>query len=145
VRCVRQMQDLPGQHLFQYLDDGGTPTPVHSHDVNEYLHETMGDDFTAKDFRTWAASVIAFGRLCEEPMTTLKALMTEVSEQLGNTPAIARKSYVHPYVIAAVKGGDGERLVLPERLPRRTRWLSREERGLLLFLDGTSARLPLAA
>lgn len=145
VRCVRQMQDLPGQHLFQYLDDGGTPTPVHSHDVNDYLHETMGDKFTAKDFRTWAASVIAFGRLCEEPLMTLKALMTEVSEQLGNTPAIARKSYVHPYVIAAVKGGDGERLTLPERLPRRTRWLSREERGLLVFLDGSSVKLPLAA
>lgn len=145
VRCVRQMQDLPGQHLFQYLDDEGTPTPVHSHDVNDYLHETMGDEFTAKNFRTWAASVIAFGRLCEDPLMTLKALMAEVSEQLGNTPAIARKSYVHPHVIAAVKGADGERLTLPERLPRRTRWLSREERGLLAFLEGCGARLPLAA
>lgn len=137
VRCVRKMQDLPGQHLFQYIDEDGTATPVHSHDVNEYLHETMGDAFTAKHFRTWAASAFAFGRLYEEPDISLKALMIEVSERLGNTPTIARKSYVHPLVIAAVKGGEGAPPLL-EKLPRSTDWLSREERGLIAFLEATS-------
>jgi len=134
VRCVRKMQDLPGQHLFQYIDEDGDPTPVHSHDVNAYLHETMGDAFTAKHFRTWAASAFAFGRLCQEPQISLKALMTEVSERLGNTPTIARKSYVHPAVVATAKGGEGASC-LPESLPRRTQWLSREERGLIEFLE----------
>jgi DNA topoisomerase-1 len=92
VRCVRVMQDLPGQHLFQYLDEDGNPAPVNSQDVNEYIHETMGDAFTAKHFRTWAASAFAFGRLCEQPDISLKTLMEEVSERLGNTPSIARKS-----------------------------------------------------
>jgi DNA topoisomerase-1 len=134
VRCVRKMQDLPGQHLFQYVDEDGTPTPVHSHDVNAYLHEIMGDAFTAKHFRTWAASSYAFGRLCDDPGIPLKTLMIEVSERLGNTPSIARKSYVHPLVVAAAKGGEGAP-ALPEALPRSTQWLSREERGLIDFLE----------
>ena len=134
VRCVRRMQDLPGQHLFQYLDDDGTPTPVHSDDVNDYLHATMGESFTAKHFRTWAASAFAFGRLFAEPGISLKALMVEVSEQLGNTPTIARKSYVHPAVIAAAKR-DGSARPLPLTLPRATQWLRREERGLIAYLQ----------
>lgn len=144
VRCVRLMQDLPGQHLFQYLDEEGEPTPVHSHDVNGYIHETMGDAFTAKHFRTWAASAFAFGRLCEEPGISLKALMEEVSDRLGNTPSIARKSYVHPAVVAAAKGGEGAP-VLPDRLPRSTEWLSREERGLIEFLEAGLATLAKAS
>jgi len=136
VRCVRKMQDLPGQHLFQYVNEEGEPTPVHSHDVNAYLHEIMGDAFTAKHFRTWAASSFAFGRLHEEPGISLKALMTEVSERLGNTPTIARKSYVHPLVVAAAKGDEGAPS-LPEKLPRATQWLSPEERGLIDFLETT--------
>lgn len=134
VTCVRKMQDLPGQHLFQYLDAKGDATPVHSHDVNAYLHDIMGDAFTAKHFRTWAASSFAFARLLEDPKTSLKALMTDVSERLGNTPTIARKSYVHPMIVAAAKGGEGAP-VLPETLPRSTQWLSREERGLIDFLE----------
>lgn len=134
VRCVRVMQDLPGQHLFQYLDEAGEAVPVDSHDVNEYIHEIMGDAFTAKHFRTWAASAFAFCRLHEEPGLSLKALMTDVSERLGNTPTIARKSYVHPAIVAAAKGGT-EAPVMPEKLPRATQWLSREERGLVDFLE----------
>ncbi|MBB4859982.1 DNA topoisomerase-1 [Novosphingobium chloroacetimidivorans] len=138
VRCVRIMQDLPGQHLFQYLDDDGAPTPVHSHDVNEYIQETMGDAFTAKHFRTWAASSFAFGRLVEEPGISLKNLMTDVSERLGNTPTIARKSYVHPAVVAAAKGGEGAPTI-PDKLPRTTQWLTSEERGLIDFLEELKA------
>lgn len=139
VRCVRKMQDLPGQHLFQYLGEDGTAVPVHSHDVNEYLAETMGmtadgEHFTAKHFRTWTASTLAFAQLFEQPGLSLRAMLDEVSQCLGNTPAIARKSYVHPDVIAAAKGDAGAR-PLPEKLPRSTRWMTREERGLLKFLE----------
>lgn len=133
VRCVRKMQDLPGQHLFQYLDDDGTAVPVHSHDVNAYLAETMGEGFTAKHFRTWAASTMGYTMLVGNPGLSLRAMLDEVSQCLGNTPAIARKSYVHPLVIAAAKG----EVPVPEGMPRKTRWLSREERGLLAFLEET--------
>jgi len=144
VRCVRVMQDLPGQHLFQYVDEDGDPAPVHSHDVNEYIHETMGDAFTAKHFRTWAASAFAFGRLYEEPDISLKVLMEDVSERLGNTPSIARKSYVHPAVVAAAKGDEGAP-TLPDTLPRSTEWLTREERGLIAFLEDAAAPLAKAS
>lgn len=134
VACVRRMQDLPGQHLFQYLDEEGCACPVGSQDVNDYLHETMGEAFSAKDFRTFSASTIAFARIWQEPGTSLKALLEEVADRLGNTPAIARKSYVHPALIALVRKAD-PLPVLPERLPRRTQWLTREERGLIDFLE----------
>jgi DNA topoisomerase-1 len=94
----------------------------------------MGEHFTAKNFRTWHASAIAFGLLAaaERPLT-LKALMQEVSARLGNTPAIARKSYVHPAVVALV--GRQQKWRKSLKLPRKTQWLSREERGLLELLE----------
>lgn len=139
LRFVKTMQDLPGQHLFQYLDEDGGPCPVTSTDVNAWLCETMGEPFTAKHFRTWHASALAFGLLARgEGTIGVKALATEVSERLGNTPAIARKSYIHPAVLALVDGQEARRQTL--RLPRATRWLSREERGLIALLeDGPKA------
>lgn len=143
VRCVRRMQDLPGQHLFQYLDEEGTSVPVDSYDVNEYLAETMGPagegehGFTAKHFRTWHASTLAFAKLHEDRTLPLKALLEEVSQRLGNTPAIARKSYVHPLVMAVARGEKGAP-ALPGHLPRASKWLSREEKGLLEFLESAS-------
>jgi DNA topoisomerase-1 len=134
VRCVRRMQDLPGQHLFQYVDPEGDAVPVDSGDVNAYLHETMGEAFTARNFRTWTASALAFGMLVENPDISLKAMLEAVAERLGNTPAIARKSYVHPAVIAAAQG-EAPIAELPGRLPRKTQWLSRVERGLIEFLE----------
>lgn len=134
ARFVRKMQDLPGQHLFQYLGDNGDPRPVASSDVNSYLRETMGADFTAKHFRTWHASAIAFEELAlarENP--GIKALMQHVSDMLGNTPTVARASYVHPRVIDLV--GIQEEWRNGLILPRRTRWLSRTERGLIELLD----------
>lgn len=138
VSCVRKMQDLPGQHLFQYLDGEGCSVPVGSQDVNDYLHETMGEDFSAKDFRTFAASTLAFARIWREPGVTLKAVLEDVAEHLGNTPAIARKSYVHPALIAFVRHAEPVP-ELPARLPRRTQWLAREERGLIAFLEAAPA------
>jgi DNA topoisomerase-1 len=141
---VRKMDDLPGQRLFQYLDDDGEAHAVGSAEVNDYLRETMGDDFTAKNFRTWHASAIAFGLLAaaDRPLT-LKALMEEVSDKLGNTPAIARKSYVHPAVVALVDRQQKWRKGL--KRPRKTKWLSREERGLLELLASSPAAHRLLA
>ena len=139
VRCVRRMQDLPGQRLFQYVEPDGNAVPVDSADVNDYLHETMGTEFTARNFRTWAASQLAFGLLVDDRDIALKTLLEIVSDRLGNTPAIARKSYVHPAVIAAAKG-EAAMAELPTRLPRKTRWLSGVERGLLDFLETPRAK-----
>ncbi len=144
ARFVKKMGDLPGQNLFQYLNDDGSACPVGSAEVNEWLRETMGDDFTAKHFRTWRASALAFETLAEaKEKVPLKALLNEVSEHLGNTPAIARKSYVHPAVMALVDQQEEWRETL--NLPRATRWLSRHERGLIALLEGGPAAAELLA
>jgi DNA topoisomerase-1 len=131
---VRKMQDLPGQHLFQYINGDGEAHPVSSDDVNTYLAETMGEPFTAKNFRTWHASVLAFCLLAEaDRPLTLKELTAEVGEHLGNTPAMARKSYIHPAVIALVERQQKWRARL--KLPRGGKWLSRHERGLIRLLE----------
>lgn len=125
---------MPGQHLFQYLDDDGVAHPVTSSDVNEYLKEASGADFTAKDFRTWGATSIAYAALHHaEGMLGLKQLLEPVSHALGNTPAIARKSYVHPALLE-MAGPKGARWS-HKPLPRSTRYLARAERGLIDFLD----------
>ncbi len=144
-RLVRRMQDLPGQNLFQYADDDGDLHTVGSADVNVYLRETMGEDFTAKNFRTWHASVRAFGDLAHATdRMTIKALLEDVSGHLGNTPAVTRKSYIHPAVIDLVERQEEWREGL--KLPRSTQWLSREERGLIELLQKVpSAQKLLAA
>ncbi len=144
ARFVRNVQDLPGQHLFEYLDADGEVHPVGSHDVNEYLADAMGAHFTAKDFRTWHASVLALRLLAEaERPLTLKDLTTEVGEHLGNTPAMARKSYIHPAVIALVDRQQKWRARL--KLPRETKWLCRYERLLLKLLErGPKAKTLMA-
>jgi DNA topoisomerase-1 len=135
ARIARRTQDLPGQHLFEFVDEEGEVRPVTSSDVNAYIKDAMGQDFTAKDFRTWGASVIAFetmARRAEDENVSLKSVIEPVAEALGNTPAISRKSYVHPALIEAAKDagaiGNGD-------LPRATKYLSGSERGLIEFLD----------
>ncbi|NJC34327.1 DNA topoisomerase-1 [Sphingomonas jejuensis] len=142
-RFVKKMQDLPGQNLFNWLDDDGTIHPVTSTDVNCYIREAMGEDFTAKHFRTWGASAIAFETLFETAGSlTLKQLLEPVTEALGNTPAIARKSYVHPALIAlTAKGVEWDASM---RLPRGTRYLTRAERGLIGFLE-EAGKVPVQA
>ncbi|HEX9964723.1 MAG TPA: DNA topoisomerase IB [Allosphingosinicella sp.] len=136
VRIARRTQDLPGQNLFEYVSDGGDVCPVTSGDVNAYIKEAMGDEFTAKDFRTWGASTIAFEemirRFRKHGTVKLKSVIEPVAEALGNTAAISRKSYVHPALIEAAKdaGAIGER-----PLPRPSKYLSSAERGLIEFLD----------
>lgn len=135
LRFVRAMQDLPGQRLFQYVDDDGARHEVGSADVNAYLRDTMGPGISAKHFRTWGGSVTAFSCLWHgEGRTGLKSMLACVAEALGNTPAISRKSYVHPALIDLAKSGDVEAWRRATKLPRATQWLGREERGFLAFL-----------
>lgn len=145
ARMVRKMQDLPGQHLFKYTDDEGDLHTVGSSDVNDYLRETMGQDFTAKNFRTWHASVKALSCLRDgEGAIPMKALLECVADHLGNTPAVTRKSYIHPAVFELLEDQESWRAQL--RLPRATRWLTREERGLInLLQESPSAQELLAA
>jgi len=109
ARIVQQCQDLPGQELFQYLDVKGRRQTISSDDVNAYLRETTGRDITAKDFRTWAGTMLAARALCtvgpaktrrEAERNILRAL-DEVADRLGNTRAVCRKYYVHPGLVSA--------------------------------------------
>ena len=111
---VKRCQELPGQELFQYLDQDGEPVDVRSDDVNAYLREISGADVTTKDFRIWAATVLAFRALSgSEPPETEAAVRRNVlaavrvsAGRLGNTPAVARSSYVHPAVLTAYAEGE---------------------------------------
>jgi DNA topoisomerase-1 len=108
ARVVRRCQQLPGQELFQYLDEDGMPRTLSSTDVNDYLREAAGDNFTAKDFRTWHGTVQALEltRLaCSDDASagmrySAKEILGVVAKQLGNTPAVCKKAYVHPAVLA---------------------------------------------
>jgi len=136
-RVVKQCQDLPGQFLFQYLTDGGTPTPVTSTDVNDYLRTVAAADVTAKDFRTWAGTLLAASTLADvtPPPTTTEAkhriveMLKAVSGELGNTPAVCRASYVHPAIVGWFTEGS-----------LRARWLGASTRGSRL-LSGDERRL----
>jgi len=134
-RIVGKCQDLPGQMLFQYINGDGVPQPVTSADVNDYIREATGEDFTAKHFRTWGASVIFFEQLleAEDRRITLRTALEPVAEALGNTVAISRKSYVHPRLIETVREHPVEPLGKIER-PRARRRLSTAETGFLNFL-----------
>lgn len=147
ARFVKRCQDLPGQHLFQYIGQDGEPHPVTSSDVNAYIHEAMGDEFTAKHFRTWGASVVAFETLVEaEHPIGLKTLLEPVTAKLGNTPAIARKSYVHPALVAIGKDKAAQQLFRANlKLPRSGKHLSRFERGLIAFLQQDAPAVLAAA
>jgi DNA topoisomerase-1 len=135
-RICKRCQELPGQMLFQYVNGDGEPKPVTSGDVNDYIKEATGGDFTAKHFRTWSASVIAFEQMlkkAEDARITVKTVVEPVAEALGNTPAISRKSYVHPALLDAVKERPRDPLDGIER-PSSRRRLSSAEVGLLEFL-----------
>lgn len=140
---ARQCSDLPGQPLFQYLDAEGVPRPVDSSDINAWLKET-GADFTAKTFRTWHASVIAYTALANRGgAAKLKEVLGEVSAKLGNTPAVARKSYVHPALIDVMTGAREWDPAWNIRR-RATRWLTRDERGFVAVLDALAAEATAA-
>jgi DNA topoisomerase-1 len=134
---VRRTQDLPGQHLFEYVDEAGEPHPITSEDVNDYIRAATGGDFTAKHFRTWGASLLAFEHIlatAKEGKLSLKPMLEAVAAALGNTPAISRKSYIHPALIELCRKENASNLC-ELKLPRTTRWLTSHERALIGFLD----------
>jgi DNA topoisomerase-1 len=138
-RIVRKTRELPGQNLFEYVAEDGGVCAVTSGDVNAYIREASGGDFTAKNFRTWGASVIAFQGMLEAQedesvrKVSLKTVLEPVAEALGNTPAISRKSYVHPKLIEAARDNPKNPLGGVER-PRARKWMSSEEVALLAYL-----------
>ena len=116
ARVVKACQDIPGQELFQYLDEDGTRHAIESSDVNSYIREVSGADFSAKDFRTWNGTVLAarYLRLCDQPTSAtagkrqVSGAIKSVAAELGNTPAVCRKAYVHPVVVNAYLEGSLE-------------------------------------
>ena len=142
-RIVGKCQDLPGQMLFQYVNGDGNPHPITSADVNDYIREASGADFTAKHFRTWGASVIAFDQLLSagEERISLKTMIEPVADALGNTVTMSRKSYVHPALIDAVRERPDDPLRGMKR-PRARRRLSSAETAFLKFLNKKPRRKP---
>ena len=146
ARLVRRMQDLRGQELFQYLGEDGRPTPIDSGEVNDFLREIAGDDFTAKDFRTWSATVLAAWALNEfesfDSQAAAKRNVTQaierVASRLGNTPAICRKSYVHPEVLGAYLDGslvESLKAEIEQELRAELSGLEPEEVAVLVLLQ----------
>ena len=138
ARVIKRCLELPGQDLFQYLDDEGQRHTVSSSDINAYLHSLTAGGFTAKDYRTWAGSSLALSALRElkwESATEAKQHVVEmvkaIARELGNTPAVCRKCYIHPAVLDAFLLGT--LADLPR--PRQRKHLSREEVGLMMFLQ----------
>ena len=151
AKIIRACQELPGQELLQYLDDEGKPQDVTSSDVNAYLKEVTGNDITAKDFRTWAGTVLAAMALNEvksfdsaaQAKRNLRAAIENVAGRLGNTPTICRKCYVHPEVLTSYLDG---KLVLEikaaveSELREDLDRLKPEEAAVLAMLRGRLAR-----
>ena len=143
AKIVRKLQDLPGQDLFQYFDDEGKLCNVTSQDVNDYLREITGQDFTAKDFRTWAGTVLAAMALNaqeefatkKEAKSNIKNAIAAAAKLLCNTPTICRKCYVHPAIVDGYLNGDlieglQTKLDEAEEIPD----FSDDERAVLKFL-----------
>jgi DNA topoisomerase-1 len=152
ARVVRRCQELPGQELFQYVDEEGRAHGIESADVNAYLREAAGSDFSAKDFRTWYGTLLAARALGEHARRAVprqklvKASIAWVAEKLGNTPTVCRKSYVHPAVVDSYLRGELKRFKLTgaaaglEALPRSGGKLEPDERALLALLKTEISR-----
>jgi DNA topoisomerase-1 len=146
ARIIRRSRDLPGQELFQYIDDDGERRTIGSADVNDYLREISGEDFTAKDFRTWSGTLLAAMALQEfqkfdsqaQARKNIVRAIESVAEKLGNTPSVCRKCYVHPAVIESYLDG-----TMLHALQQRTRQqlvedihaLSAEEAAVVALLQ----------
>ncbi|HEX5167440.1 MAG TPA: hypothetical protein VFV93_18670 [Thermomicrobiales bacterium] len=138
ARLIARLRELPGQQLFQYLDHEGTRHTISSDDVNAYLKQISGRDLTAKDFRTWAGTVLAAGALADagpsdderQAEATVVAAIKAVAAQLGNTPTVCRACYVHPAIIEAYL--DGQTIATTRSRKR----LDPEEAAVLHMLKG---------
>lgn len=149
ARVVRSIQELPGQHLFQHVDDEGGVRAVDSSDVNEYLRDIAGADVSAKDFRTWAGTVLAVLALSElgpfasqtQAKMNLRRAIEAVATKLGNTPTICRKCYIHPEIMACYMDGALPAIRASALEPERA-GLPKEESAVLRLLKSrlTQAR-----
>lgn len=156
ARVVRRCRDLPGQELFSYRDEEGNVVDVTSSSVNDYLREISGAPFTAKDFRTWAGTVLAaralqefeqFGSPAEAKRNMLRAIEA-VAGMLGNTPSICRKSYIHPVILDTYLDGSlvkHLRGVLERKLSRDLRQLKPAEAAVMMLLRQTLRNRPSRA
>jgi DNA topoisomerase-1 len=156
ARVVKRCRDIPGYELFQYLDEGGEKKTVGSDDVNEYLRTISGEEFTAKDFRTWAGTRLAAMALQEfeefdsetQAKKNVVSAIENVAERLGNTPSICRKCYVHPDVLNAYMDGELIHNLVDEAheaLSEDLTGLEPEEAAVLAFLEARLRREELAA
>jgi DNA topoisomerase-1 len=150
ARVIKRLEDLPGYEIFKYYDEDGKIRDISSDDVNAYIKDIMGEEFSAKDFRTWGGTVLASAELAamERPATeserrkAVAASIKKVAEQLGNTPAITRGSYVDPRVINAYLNSNSLARIREtvERMDRKS-YLSSDERILLeLLQSGTKTK-----
>jgi DNA topoisomerase I len=146
ARIVKRCQELPGQALFHYVDEEGEVRSIDSADVNDYLREITGEEFTAKDFRTWAGTLCALGALQQigaadtaaQGKKNLVEAIRHVAKQLGNTPAVCRKYYIHPAVLECYS--TGMRLPLPsDEGAEPSDALDPQERQLLRFLASAAS------
>lgn len=148
ARVVRQCQDLPGQELFQYLGEDGERHSLSSCDVNDYLRRISGQDFTAKDFRTWAGTVMALHALrkclhCEtdrEAKKLVVQVVKDVAQRLGNTPAVCRQCYIHPAVLETFLDGTSRSIlgaVCQEADGREWTALTADEAAVMVLLEQT--------
>ncbi|GAB3428241.1 DNA topoisomerase IB [Massilia solisilvae] len=146
ARIIQRTRDLPGQELFEYVDDDGETRTVDSSDVNEYLRQISGEDYTAKDFRTWSGTVLAamalqefekFDSQAQAKKNVVRAI-EQVAEKLGNTPSVCRKCYVHPAILDSYLEG-ATLQVLRERageeLTEELHKLNPEEAAVLALLE----------
>jgi len=151
ARVVKRSRDLPGYELFQYVDANGEQRTIGSDDVNNYLRDISGESFTAKDFRTWAGTVLAYIALQEigpfekdgEAKSNVVKAVERVAKRLGNTKSVCRKSYIHPHVIDAyLEGSLLETLVqrTDKELQASVKGLNAEETAVLAFLKRRLAR-----
>ena len=149
ARVVKQCRDLPGHELFQYIDDDGNPRRVDSSDINRYLKDITGEDFTAKDFRTWSGTVHAVSALRELTPASTKTesernvvlAIEAVAKLLGNTRAVCRKSYVHPGIIDCYHGGAMVKVLRRSRVSRRnTPGLRVDEVAVVILLTHLQVR-----
>jgi len=139
ARIVKRLRDLPGYELFQYVDDDGTRRSIGSTDVNEYLRNITGEDFTAKDFRTWTGTVLAASALCQfktfrsaaQAKKNIVAAIESVAQKLGNTVAVCRKCYVHPAILNEYAT---RTLALQASGTTRVKGLSAQEAAVLVIL-----------
>jgi DNA topoisomerase-1 len=151
AKIIRKLQELPGQEVFQYIDEEGERRHVTSEDVNAYLREVTGEDFTAKDFRTWAGTVMAAMALRaqeafenkSQAKKNVKAAIGAVAKMLGNTPAVCRKCYVHPAVLEMYLDGnliEGLKNQTEKTLAESLGDLRSEEAAVLSFLQERLAK-----